>query len=99
MSPSAPIADNSLGASVFSTADAGNLTLTSASTYSGSTAVNAGTLQLGDGTSGHDGSLTTSGITDNGTLVYNLFGTQSVTYPITGSATKSGAGAGAYGPE
>jgi fibronectin-binding autotransporter adhesin len=90
-----PIADNSAGASILSTADTGNLTLTSASTYSGATAVNAGTLQLGDGTSGHDGSLTTSGITDNGTVVYNLFGAQSVTYPITGSGalTKSGTAA------
>jgi fibronectin-binding autotransporter adhesin len=36
----------------------GNLTLIAANLYTGSTSISAGTLQLGDGTPGHDGSLT-----------------------------------------
>ncbi|MCE9608820.1 MAG: autotransporter-associated beta strand repeat-containing protein [Chthoniobacter sp.] len=72
----------------------GTVTIKSAQTFTGATVINAGTLQLGDGTGGNDGSLTTSGITNDGTLAYNLNGNQTVGYAIsgTGALTKSGAG-------
>ena len=70
------------------------LTLTGASTYSGLTTISAGALQLGDGTAGHDGSLATSGIANSVQLRFNLFGDQSVGYPISGGGTvwKQGGG-------
>ena len=74
---------------------ANTLTLTAANTYAGTTTVSGGTLQFGDGTSGHDGSLTSSaGITNNATLVYNLAGSQSYSGVIGGfgSLTKAGSG-------
>ena len=46
------------------------LTLTGLNTYTGNTALSGGTLQLGDGNFGHDGSLasTNIGITNNAPL-------------------------------
>ncbi|MEI8372586.1 MAG: autotransporter-associated beta strand repeat-containing protein [Planctomycetota bacterium] len=73
----------------------GALTLTGSNTYSGATTVSAGTLQLGDGASGHDASLNTSGIINNASLVYNLFGSQTINYPVsggTGNLIKAGIG-------
>ena len=71
----------------------GSMLLTAANTYSGSTTISAGTLQLGDGTTGHDGSLN-SNVTDNSSLVYDSFGTQTAGYAITGTGglVKLGAG-------
>ena len=68
-----------------------------ANTYSGSTTISSGsTLQLGTGASGQDGSIAgTSGVTNNGALVYNLFGSRAVSsYAIGGggSLTKLGPG-------
>ena len=61
-------------------------TLTAVNTYQGVTTINSGaTLQLGDGTTGHDGTIaSTSGITDNGTLIYNRFGALSTDRVISG---------------
>ena len=50
----------------------GSVTLTNTNSYSGATAINGGTLQLGLGTIGNDG-LISGNITDNGALVYNYF--------------------------
>lgn len=77
---------------------AGTQTLCGTNTYTGATTISAGTLQLGDGSSGHDGSLTTSSATLSGgsTIAYNLAGSQAVSYSIIGTATptliKAGAG-------
>ncbi len=69
--------------------------LTGSNTYSGVTTISAGTLQLGDGTSGHDGVVSaTGGIIDVASLVYNLYGTESYSGAISGrgSLTKTGTG-------
>ena len=68
----------------------GTLTLNAPQTYTGTTVIGAGTLQLGDGV--NDGSLATSAVTDMGALVYNLVHNRTVSYPIsgTGSVTKLG---------
>ena len=73
----------------------GMLTLTGSSTYTGGTTVSEGTLQIGDGSSGHDGSLATCGVTDNAVVVYDVFAGQTADYPISGggSLTKIGGGA------
>ncbi|MGJ8643548.1 MAG: autotransporter-associated beta strand repeat-containing protein [Luteolibacter sp.] len=72
----------------------GSLTLTSTNTYTGDTTISGGTLQLGDGTTGNDGSLASSLITNNGALVYNLFGTSTYNGKISGSGDliKTGTG-------
>ncbi len=66
-------------------------------TYSGPTTISGGTLQFGNGQSGNDGSITgAGGVIDNGLLVYNLFGSQTASYAITGNSngavTKTGPG-------
>ena len=71
------------------------LVLTAANTYTGSTTITTGTLQLGDGTSGHDGSIaSTAGVLDNSALVYNRFGAVAAGYNIsgTGKLTMEGSG-------
>jgi fibronectin-binding autotransporter adhesin len=72
----------------------GTLILTGSNTYSGLTAINQGTLQLGDGTAGHDGVPLTGNIVNNAALVYNLSGSQTAAYAISGSGnlTKTGGG-------
>lgn len=47
----------------------GTLTLTGTNTYSGSTTIKSGTLQLGNG--GTNGSIVDAPITNNGTLIFN----------------------------
>lgn len=72
---------------------AGTMTLSATNGYTGATVISNGTLQIGNGTT--DGSISTSsGITNNASLIYNLVGTQSYTNAITGtgSLNKSGAG-------
>ncbi len=71
----------------------GTLTLTAAEAYTGATTISAGTLQLGNGTT--DGSITnSSSVVDNGTLVFNIIGSQSNGFIVSGSGsvTKTGAG-------
>ncbi len=67
----------------------GALTLTATSSYTGATVINGGTLQLGTGQGGQDGSINSSvgGVLDKGALVYDLAGTQSAAYAISGSGS------------
>jgi fibronectin-binding autotransporter adhesin len=88
------IMDSVGGGTLFKTGT-GSLTLTGQNTYTGGTTLNQGTLQLGDGTSGHDPALVTSGIAmNNSSLVYNVATSQIANYAISGSGaiTKLGAG-------
>jgi fibronectin-binding autotransporter adhesin len=73
---------------------ANTLTLTGSNLYTGPTTVNGGTLQLGDGTAGHDGVALTANILNNSALVYNLNGPQTYSGQIKGSGSLTKAGAG-----
>ncbi len=88
------VPQNGQGAGLIKTGN-GVLTLAGANTYTGPTNISAGTLQIGDGTSGHDGSLVaTGGILDNAALVFNLYGSTPSyggTISGTGTLTKTGA--------
>ena len=80
----------SMGLAVFG---ANALTMTGLSSFSGPTLVSGGTLQLGTGVSGYDGSLPNAGtIIDNGALFYNLATSQTYGGSIggVGSLTKAG---------
>ena len=69
--------------------------LTAANTYNGTTTITTGTLQLGDGTTGKDGTISNSlSVVNNAALVYNRFGTSTYSGVIsgTGTVTKQGAG-------
>ena len=71
------------------------LVLTAANTYTGSTTITSGTLQLGDGTASHDGSIaSTAGVLNNSALVYNRFGAVAAGYNISGVGTLTMEGSG-----
>ena len=71
----------------------GTAILAGNNTYSGSTTIAAGTLQVGNG--GAAGSLGTAAtVTDNGTLTYNLSGNATVSTTITGTGNLTQAGTG-----
>ena len=69
----------------------GILILTRSNTFSGGTTISAGTLQLGTGANGQDGSVPGASfgsgqyIVDNGTLLFNYFGNQVYSGLISGS--------------
>jgi autotransporter-associated beta strand protein len=66
----------------------GTLTFTGTNTYSGTTTIDSGTLQLGDGTSGHDGSIAYSlSIVNHSNLVFDLAGSTSYSGTISGAGT------------
>ncbi len=71
------------------------LTVTSTNAYSGPTTISGGTLQLGTGIVGQDGSIaSTSGVDDEAALVYNIAGSRTVSYAISGSGSVTKAGSG-----
>ena len=74
----------------------GLLTLTAANFYTGNTLISAGTLQLGNGTSGNDGALSgTGGVTDNAVLAFNFPARKSMRTPsaVPGRWSRSAQGA------
>ena len=70
----------------------GTWTLSGANTYSGTTNVSAGTLQIGNG--GTSGSLGTGGVTNNATLRFNRSNGLTVSNAISGTGTLIQAGSG-----
>ena len=72
----------------------GALTLTGSNTYTGTTTISAGTLQIGDGTSENDGSIASASIVNQSALNYNLFGNQTSAAAISGTGILSKFGAG-----
>ncbi|MEI6674375.1 MAG: autotransporter-associated beta strand repeat-containing protein [Verrucomicrobiota bacterium] len=82
------------GSGTFTKSGAGTLTLTGATnSWGGHTTISSGTLQLGDGTT--DSSIaSSSGITNDGSLIFNVAGSSSYAHAIEGSGglTKTGAG-------
>ena len=78
----------------------GNVTLTASNSYTGLTKISSGTLSIGDGTAGNDGSIASSSSINLenafSSLVYNLSSTATRTYSNlifgSGSLTVSGSG-------
>lgn len=88
-----PLSNTTLGALGLLKAGINTLTLTASNLYSGVTTISSGSLQIGDGvTDGYIGN--SSGVVNNGALVYNTVGTNSYNNLIsgTGSLTKQGLG-------
>ena len=82
------------GSATVTLSGSGRVTFLNANTYTGATTISAGTLQLGNGTAGYDGSIAGNSIVNNGALVYDLTGspTYSGTISGTGSLIKNGTG-------
>lgn len=80
------------GTGTVTQAGAGTTVLTGSNSYSGTTTISSGTLQIGNG--GTSGSLGSGAVTDNASLVFDR--SDSVTYngAITGTGSLTQAGAG-----
>lgn len=73
---------------------AGNQTLAGTNTYTGGTTINAGLLRVGNGNTNSSAGLGTGPVVDNGTLEFNLVGTNTFTNVISGSGILNVANAG-----
>ncbi len=84
--------ENGSGTIALTKTGAGTLTLIGNNTYSGTTTISAGTLQVGSG--GTSGTLGSGSVTDNASLAFNRSNDFTVSNAIggTGSLTKQGAG-------
>ncbi|MBQ0942022.1 autotransporter-associated beta strand repeat-containing protein [Ideonella sp. 4Y16] len=80
------------GSGTLSKSGAGTLTLTGTNTYAGTTTINAGTLQVGQG--GTAGTLGSGAVANSGALVFNRSDALSVAGAISGSGTLTQAGSG-----
>ena len=80
------------GSGTLTQAGNGTLTLTGNNTYAGTTYINAGTLQVGNG--GTSGSLGASYVLNNGALVFNRADnlTEAGTFQGSGTLTQAGSG-------
>ncbi|MCE9609888.1 MAG: autotransporter-associated beta strand repeat-containing protein [Chthoniobacter sp.] len=87
------IADGAVGMTLTKTG-LGTQILSAANSYTGATTISAGTLQLGTGTTGQNGSVASASIVDNAFLVFNNADVQTYAGAISGSGflTKNGAG-------
>ena len=72
-----------------------SLVLTASNAYTGLTSITAGTLQLGNGNSGNDGSVS-GNINNNAVLAYDLYGPQTYAGVINGSGSLNKTGSGAF---
>ena len=73
-------------------AGSGTMVLANVNTYTGTTLIRAGALQIGNG--GATGSLGTNNITNNSSLIFNRTGAYSMASPISGSGSLTQSGTG-----
>jgi len=91
-SDTATVASSISGNGSLNQLGSGTTVLTGSNTYSGFTAINGGTLQIGSG--GISGGLGSSAVSNNSSLVFDLNGNSVVVNPITGSGSLSQIGGG-----
>src|SRR5690606_1826095 len=80
------------GSGIFRQLGSGTTVLTGNNTYSGTTTISAGTLQVGNG--GTTGTLGTGNVTNNGELVFNRTDAMTVANTVSGSGSLTQAGVG-----
>jgi autotransporter-associated beta strand protein len=71
---------------------AGKLTFTGSNSYSGTTTISAGILQIGNG--GTSGTISAAGVTNNAALVFNRSNDFTISNAISGTGTVNKTGAG-----
>ena len=88
--------DGIFGTSALTKVGSGTLTLTGSNTYTGLTTISSGTLQLGTGASGNDGSIAGGiiAIANGAALVYDLSGNQTYSGMISGGGSLMKLGGG-----